>query len=36
MTEVAEAYDEYKADPSTAVPASEVRERIKANYRSGA
>jgi antitoxin ParD1/3/4 len=34
-TEVAEAYDEYKADPTTVMPASEVLERIKTNYRPG-
>lgn len=31
--EVAKSYDEYAADPSTAVPADEVLNRLRTNYR---
>jgi len=30
--EVAKSYDEYTADPSTAIPADEVMNRLRTNY----
>jgi putative addiction module CopG family antidote len=31
--EVAKSYDEYAADPSSAIPAGEVMQRLRASYR---